>query len=285
MPFSLASIYHPITGHPFSHNDSYVEVAPCAALRPYIRCFWGSPGSYTGSVNPGDGLVIPDTCMDIMLTVNYTKECGKSIFSGLDDAPFLSTRASSGDLLADFSIRFYFWAVPLFVDESMRQVKGAYIDPEAYFTGFRQELGALLIHTESMKERIAVAERYLLRRLNHKREHPAVMNAVYAILRAKGNIAAPDIAGNAAVGERQLQRLFAEYIGLPPKRIAMLVRYQCLWQEIMRNPNFNVQDAVEKYGYTDQPHLLAEFRRFHSMNPTEAKAFAQLSKPRILTSV
>ena len=282
MPFSLASIYHPITGHPYSHNPSYVEVEPCPALRPYIRCFWGSPGSHTAEELPGEELVIPDTCMDIMLTINYTKNQLKSVFTGIDDRPFLSAGPCLGDRIASFAIRFHFWAVPLFADESMREAKGAYTDADAYFTGFRRELGTLLLDTDTIGERIAAAERFLLRRLGRRREQTAVMNAVYAILRAKGNIAAPEIAGYAAVGERQLQRLFAEHIGLPPKRIALLVRYQNLWQEILSNPHFNVQDAVERYGYADQPHLLAEFRRFHSMNPTEARAFAELSRPRRL---
>ena len=38
----LAEIYHPITGTPFRQDDTYCEITPCDALKPYIRCFWGS---------------------------------------------------------------------------------------------------------------------------------------------------------------------------------------------------------------------------------------------------
>ena len=31
---TLASMYHPITGTPFQHDETYREVAPCAALAP-----------------------------------------------------------------------------------------------------------------------------------------------------------------------------------------------------------------------------------------------------------
>ncbi len=34
--------YTPITAMPYSRSESYVEIEPCAALKPYIRCFWGS---------------------------------------------------------------------------------------------------------------------------------------------------------------------------------------------------------------------------------------------------
>ena len=39
---ALSQLYRPITGTPFQADETYREVAPCAALAPYIRCFWGS---------------------------------------------------------------------------------------------------------------------------------------------------------------------------------------------------------------------------------------------------
>lgn len=37
----LNDIYRPITATPFRQNEEHVEVIPCEALRPFIRCFWG----------------------------------------------------------------------------------------------------------------------------------------------------------------------------------------------------------------------------------------------------
>lgn len=36
---SLQRMYHPITGTPFHVDETYREIAPCAALAPYVRCF------------------------------------------------------------------------------------------------------------------------------------------------------------------------------------------------------------------------------------------------------
>lgn len=69
---TLASLYHPITGTPFQADETYREVAPCPALQPYIRCFWGSEHPLPARPHDG-GLVIPDTCMDIMFTVDYAR--------------------------------------------------------------------------------------------------------------------------------------------------------------------------------------------------------------------
>ena len=37
---------------------------------------------------------------------------------------------------------------------------------------------------------------------------------------------------------------------------------------------YRYEEMVEKYGYTDQAHLLNDFRHRHLMNPTEALALA-----------
>lgn len=63
-------------------------------------------------------------------------------------------------------------------------------------------------------------------------------------------------------------------MGVSPKAFSSLVRYQMLWQDMLR-PDFNVTDAVEKFGYSDQPHLLNDFRRRHLMNPGQAVEYAK----------
>ena len=69
---TLTRLYHPITGTPFQSDETYRDVTPCAALAPYIRCFWGSEHPLPARPHDG-GLVIPDTCMDIMFTVDYAR--------------------------------------------------------------------------------------------------------------------------------------------------------------------------------------------------------------------
>ena len=41
------------------------------------------------------------------------------------------------------------------------------------------------------------------------------------------------------------------------------------------SPRFNALDAVDKYGFTDQAHLLSDFRKRHLMSPKEALEFAR----------
>ena len=65
-----------------------------------------------------------------------------------------------------------------------------------------------------------------------------------------------------------------EYVGVSPKSLASLVRYQYLWNDIVYNRQLDILDAVCKYGYSDQAHLCHDFKKYHSMNIADAKKYA-----------
>lgn len=86
----LINGYHLITSTPFKNNHEYTEILPCQELRPYIRCFWGSrkPYKQQKSVRQTVDLVTPDTCVDIIFDVNYSKNTISSSFCGTHDVSF-----------------------------------------------------------------------------------------------------------------------------------------------------------------------------------------------------
>lgn len=272
----LSQIYRPITATPFQRGESYLEVEPCAALKPYIRCFWGTAGNIGAhrAADENTGLVIPDTCMDIIFDVNYTKSRSCCFFCGINDAPFASHGELRGDEFATFAIRFYAWSAVLFADEDMSGVLNTADRSERYFKGIESELEGRIIECGSIFERVGIAESFLMKRLNRSRENPDLMNAVYFLLKTEGNIRIDDLSVYAAVSKRTLERIFKQNTGLPPKKLAALIRYQRLWQGMVGG-GFNVHDSVIRFGFTDQPHLLNEFRRYHSMNPTAAIELAR----------
>ncbi len=113
-----------------------------------------------------------------------------------------------------------------------------------------------------------------MNRLQLVRENRIVNTAIKHILTSKGTMEISDLVKESFVSSRQLERLFHEYVGVTPKKLSNLVRYQFLWREILQQPDFNILDAVYKYGYTDQSHLVREFKRYHSMDIRSAKILA-----------
>lgn len=270
-------IYNPITAIPFACNQNYMEFAPCDALKPYVRCFWGTriPVKQLKTDIPAYGIVTPDTCMDITFDVDYTNNKISSGFCGIDDRTFWTCNGNDEEkLISRFGIRFFAWSGALFSEESMRDTCNGFFDAGCHFSKIKQEIEPRLFDTGSIEEFIQVAEAVLLKHYHEKHENPLVSEAVATILMRKGNLRAGELSKEIHISSRQLERLFREYVGVTPKNLALLVRYQYLWNDILYAPKFDVSDAVYKYGYTDQAHLLHEFKKFHSMNITEAKRYA-----------
>jgi AraC-like DNA-binding protein len=199
------------------------------------------------------------------------------IFCGINDAPFISGAAAQPGNTSIFAIRFHFWGVHLFADDHLREVLNVHADVEQYFSSFRRELGTGLRNTQSVAERINLAEAYLLRRLERKRySHDGLMNAVYAILKARGVISAGELERSSGLGSRQLERLFREYTGVTPKKAADLVRFQNVWGQLYSPAGRTVtmQDIVFDYSYSHQSHMINNFRKYAGMTPLEALKYA-----------
>lgn len=259
---SLTEKYKPILCTPFG-REGYREAAPCAALSPYIRCFWAERQTER------DLLVIPDTCMDIIFRIDGTENSG--FFCTIDENSFYS--ANGGSEL--FGVRFYAWTAHLFAERDFTGSKNLAFPTEEFFGKLGAELAPYIAEAKTFGERVFAAEKALIKRLDGIRADNNLLNAIDFIIDTHGSIGIAELCAHTTLSARTLERLFAAAMGISPKAFSSLVRYQLLWQEMISSSSLNVLDAVEKYGYTDQPHLLNDFRRRHLMNPKQAIDYAK----------
>lgn len=259
---SLTKKYRPILSTPFG-RAGYREIAPCAALAPYIRCFW------TERQTPAELLVIPDTCMDIIFRIDGTENGG--FFCALDDNSFYS--ANFGTEL--FGVRFYAWTVHLFAERELTGSKNRAFPTEEFFGSLCAELAPRIHAANSFEERAAAAAKALLKRIDGISADCNLLNAVDFIIESHGTAEISGLCAHTVLSARTLERRFASAMGISPKALSSLVRYQLLWRELITRPDLDILDAVEKYGYTDQPHLLNDFRRRHLMTPKQAIDYAK----------
>lgn len=131
-----------------------------------------------------------------------------------------------------------------------------------------------MLELKTLQEKISFIEHILLKRLYYVRENIVVNNTIQNILLNKGSLGIANLAKESFVSTRQLERLFHEYVGITPKKLSNLIRYQFLWRDVLAEPDFDVLSAVHKFGYTDQSHLLREFKRYHSMDIHNARIMA-----------
>ena len=268
---SLTKMYRPITAQPFGRSDGYRELLPCKALTPYIRCFW----TYESCPDMQPQLVIPDTCMDIIYIIDT--EIGKvsECFCTIDEKTHLSSSIKDGTSV--FAIRFYAWTASLFSSNSFAGTANSGYSPEDFFPYVSAQLVPMLLSIGTLEERTGYAEQYLMKLLRLDRMNCRFMNTVHDILLSGGSEKISDLAEKNVISKKTLERIFSEKMGISPKSFSSLVRYQRLWQDICSSESFDILEAVVKYGYTDQSHLLKDFKKYHSMTPAQAVRYAQMS--------
>lgn len=269
----LSRMYRPITSKP-KDTKTNIELLPCEALRPYIRCFWGTPlleqhPSGQSYLNADSSLIIPDTCMDIVCRIDYVENRVESYFCGINDTPFYDVYSSKATVVT-FGIRFYFWSVFLFADVSMEKALNAFVNVDEYFGDFKKRLENVLIKKTTIRERVTEVEKYLIDRIKPSRQlNHSVMNAVCYILKSKGLVSVSDICKTVATSQRHLGRLFLRYYGITPKKAIDLVRFQNVWQEMYYAKAHDFQDIVYEYGYYDQSHFTNDFKKYSGRPPLE----------------
>lgn len=269
--------YKPLTAAPLKRNEKYQELPPkSAVLSAYVRCFWGSGQPFVQTKENADcTLVVPDTCVDIIYRIDDTANTITGGFCGINDTSFWDyDNADDGHLVSVFAIRFFVWGAYPFAEESMKGTRNLHGDVRAWFGWLDKVLRTQLFEKRSLLERREAVEALLLDRLSCARQNSVVDTAAQQIIWHKGTQSVSKLAQECFVSDRQLERLFHEYFGITPKRLCGIVRYQFLWNEILCNPRFRILDAAYRYGFTDESHLVREFKRYHTMDIQTARLYA-----------
>ena len=232
-----------------------VEIAPISILRPYIRCFW----MYGDCLGNQWFRIIPDCCADIIIPLD-----GSPVFVGASDTSFISEYA--GDV---FGIRFYAWAVAPFLHIGMSETFNSVIPVDSILTDFSYLQNAV-IGAKTTTRKVELAEKYFMRLFDGRLCSDVINSLCYAVSKSC-NVTVGDIAEYCALSKRTLERRFVDNIGITPKKMTDLLRYQLLWQDCIK-PNFSAADSAFKLGYYDESHMYNSFRLYHGIGLTEARA-------------
>jgi AraC-like DNA-binding protein len=99
----------------------------------------------------------------------------------------------------------------------------------------------------------------------------AVSDTADAIVRAWGMIPVGRLAAGTGLGMRQLERRFLDEVGMSPKRLARISRFQRVFHAMERDDADWTRVAVE-CGYYDSSHLVRDFHEFAGDAPSRAVA-------------
>lgn len=85
--------------------------------------------------------------------------------------------------------------------------------------------------------------------------------AVDVAVETRGGASVEAMAEVAGVSPRHLERLFARHLGITPKALARVQRFQAALGALMRTPEGTLADVAASAGYFDQAHFIRDFRR------------------------
>ncbi|SFU88205.1 AraC-type DNA-binding protein [Polaromonas sp. YR568] len=106
-------------------------------------------------------------------------------------------------------------------------------------------------------------------------------HAARLVTRSGGRLSLRQTAEAVNVGERRLQQLFFEHVGMPFRAWSRLARLHACLRLIRRQPDPAWADVAAEAGFYDQAHLANEFRALCGLSPT---LFLQRGMPEVAQS-
>jgi AraC-like DNA-binding protein len=247
----------------------YVEVAPSAALAPWIECYWSVR---TIGPSPVPNRVLPDGCADVISGIDGL--AGPAVVGTMRTAAVFPM-TEPVDL---FGIRFRPGTASRFLDVPLAELTDRRVLLDDLWSAGVSPV-ADLMEPRSLAARAALAERVLLARLGSHaptRETALVERAVALLRRARGGVGVRETAAALGVGERRLQRAFDHAVGLGPKALARVLRFRRAVAEIGRARASGAAipwaRLAQETGYADQAHFIREFRGLAGLTPARYAA-------------
>ncbi|MES2427554.1 MAG: helix-turn-helix domain-containing protein [Bacteroidota bacterium] len=139
-----------------------------------------------------------------------------------------------------------------------------------------------LIHDDRVTEALALVKQYFLDARSGIATSSMLYKAGVAMNGAKGTLPVSRVAAAAHATVRTLERNFKQSSGYSVKDVSGLMRFEQVRNHLWMHPESNLAGLAHELGYTDQPHLSREFKRYSGTTPA---AFARAAKKRKLDFV
>ncbi len=251
----------------------YREILPAPALRRHVACYWERTGE-----DPSPHRVLPDGCMDILFWLGDALAEPRII--GTMTRAIVAGGASGASVMG---VRFRPGEAFAFLDVLAADARDASLTArEAGRPDLLPLADAVGRPSMGVAGRARAIDAWLLSRLPSARPaDPRVRRAVTLLEASRGTVRVADVAVAAGLGDRQLERAFAERVGIAPKALARVFRFEALVATVDRHLRaasprgvlaIPWARAATDVGYADQAHMTREARALAGVTPTALAA-------------
>ena len=245
-------------GTPTMLRHHYRPQAPLAAFVPsLLRCA-------TGHRPRNRERVLPTATTELVIDLSDTATRPFDVIVCGPHSTFfeIERRPNTVILSAHFppGCAFPFFGVPADV------LHNAVVPLRALWGRDAEDLHQLLL-TVPTADQVRILDRWLCTRASATSRHPSV-TAALAMLRRAPQLAVAELADHIGLRDRQLARVFAQHVGMTPKRFARVRRFQASLHRIDHGVQVDWAALAARSGYSDQAHFNHDFRAFSGLTPS-----------------
>jgi AraC-like DNA-binding protein len=131
---------------------------------------------------------------------------------------------------------------------------------------------------------IEIIELYLLRKARGLKRMIPIEEVLMRMLEQKNMVNVDQLAKQACVSIRQLERQFKERTGMPPKVFSRLVRFSRAWVMHEKRPDLSWLHIAHSCDYADQMHMIRDFKEFAGVTPGVLQSALEKSPLRLQAS-
>lgn len=250
----------------------YQETHPRPPLDRFIECFWTLENEIPSEASTPER-ILPDGCAEIILNfANPFRQYHNTALSELQPRQFLVGQItgpisiSPTGLVELIGIRFHPGGTGPFFSFPMDQVTNRVVnldDTDGFFNnGWLTSLDDL----SSLSMRVKALESVLLNHIQRVNSDMLTLKLARRIVESNGMILVDELANDSGMSSRQLERRFMRDVGMGPKMLSRILRFQQVFRAVEQNdPNW--ASIAAECGYYDQAHLIRDCRAFSSQTP------------------
>jgi AraC-like DNA-binding protein len=246
----------------------YYTISPSARLSHLVRCFWVLESN--GSAYTHRSLA--DVCPEMVFHYNgrfqeLVAEKSEPSALAVIQGPLTSMRRFRiNNAFGIFGVYLYPHAIPILFGISAPELSNQLPD---LFTLLGKEGTALeetMMIAANNHERVKIITEFLEKKLrkNQDRQH-AISSSIQFIIHSKGLVKIERVAAQYFISQRQFERKFREFSGLPPKLFCRIVRFHAACQQFGNNTSLT--KLAYDCGYYDQSHFIHDFKEFSGHHP------------------
>jgi len=249
----------------------YSEIPPRPPLNEFVECFWTLEGD---GPSPGAApeRILPDGCVELILNFgerfsehhnNHRELQPRHFLVGQMSGPILISPNGTVQLMG---IRFHPGGTSPFLRVPMNELTDHIAELGSLSSELERELLLASEDLSSLSEKISGIESVLIARLLRGSFDSFAVSLASRIVHSAGRVSVDQLATDAGISSRQLERRFLREIGIGPKLLGRILRFQQVFWAVERVDSPWASIAVD-CGYYDQAHLIRDFSQFAGQTP------------------